>query len=471
MILPTIRSCKELKNRGDVVKRSKLLEQYGNLSPASREWYERAQRLFPNGVTHDSRFLQPYPLYIERAQDSHKYDLEGREYIDYWSGHGALILGHNPEPVVDEVRKQIGRGTHLGACHTLEVKWAELVASLVPSAERVRFTGSGTEATMMAVRLARTYTGKKKILKFAGHFHGWHDQVISGVHQPFHTPTPGILPDVFDTTIICPPNDMPALEKALKKDADIACIIIEPTGASFGRIPTDETFLLPLREAADRYDIVLIFDEVISGFRVAPGGAQSYYDVKPDLTALAKILAGGYPGGAVVGSEEIMELLEIRDDSLWMDKKKMPHPGTFNANPVSATAGIATLKRVSTGEPPRIANAMAQRLREGMNAVIDAMGLNWCVYGSFSEFRFLIDHDLGDIRAADIDLRDLHFSKLKNDADESISRAFRCGMLVHGIDIPPHGGLTMASHTVQDIDRTIHAFEKTLHAMRQDGFI
>ena len=451
--------------------RSTLLEQYHGLSPASREWYDRALQLFPNGVTHDSRFLLPYPIYIERAEGAKKWDLEGREYVDYWSGHGALLLGHNPGEVVEAVRSQIARGTHLGACHPLEVQWAEIVTALVPSAERIRFTASGTEATLMAIRLARTFTGKKKLLKFAGHFHGWHDQVIPGVQPPFETPTPGILPHVLDATIICPPNDLAALEETLEGDNDIGCIIIEPTGASFGTIPTDQRFLRPLREAADRYGIVLIFDEVISGFRVAPGGAQAHYRVKPDLTALAKILAGGYPGGALVGRREILELLEIRNDPGWMQERKMPHPGTFNANPVSAVAGIATLQMVRTGRPWRTANEMAARLREGMNTVIDALGLNWCVYGSFSEFRYLIDHDLGDIRAAEIDPHEVAYTKLKRVVNPVLVQNLRCGMLLHGVDTPPHGGLTMAAHSHQDIDQTVQAFEKTLTAMRRDGLI
>ncbi len=453
------------------MRQSNVAEQYQKLSPASRAWYDRALQLFPNGVTHDSRYLEPYPLYIERAEGSKKWDLEGKEYIDYWSGHGALLLGHNPGVVVDAVRSQVGRGTHLGGCHPLEVRWAELVNSLVPSAEMIRFTSSGTEATMMAIRLARTYTGRKKVLKFAGHFHGWHDQLMSGVHHPFETPPPGILPEVFDATIICPPNDVSALEEVLSSEKDISCIIIEPTGASFGRIPTDKRFLLPLREAADRYGVVLIFDEVISGFRVAPGGAQAYYGVKPDLTALAKILAGGYPGGALVGKRKILELLEIRDDPVWMEERKMPHPGTFNANPVSAAAGIATLHMVATGRPSRIANEMAARLREGMNGVIDAMGLNWCVYGSFSEFCYLIDHDLGDIRAADIDPHDIAYTKLKGAVDPAIAQTLRCGMLLNGVDIPPNGGLTMAAHSDRDIDLTVQAFEKTLRSMRRDSLV
>ena len=309
------------------------------------------------------------------------------------------------------------------------------------------------------------------MVKFAGHFHGWHDQVILGAQPPFEIPTPGILQDVIDSTIICPPNDVQALEKVLENDDDIACVIIEPTGASFGTIPTDERFLRPLREMTDRYGIVLLFDEVISGFRVAPGGAQAHYGVIPDLTALAKILAGGYPGGALAGRREIMELLEIRDDPKWMRDRKMPHQGTFNANPVSAAAGIETLKLVRTGVPSKTATKMAARLRKGMNEVIDSFRLNWCIYGTFSEFRYLIGHDLGDVRAEEIDPSAIAYTKLKRAVDPTLVQNLRCGLLLHGVDAPAHGGLTMAAHSEEDIDRTIQAFEKTLHKMKQSDLL
>ncbi|HIE30380.1 TPA: aminotransferase class III-fold pyridoxal phosphate-dependent enzyme, partial [Candidatus Poribacteria bacterium] len=310
-----------------------LLDMYENAFPNSRKLYQKASTLFPNGVTHDGRYLQPYPIYVERAKGSKKWDVDGREYIDYWSGHGALLLGHGREEVVKAVTEQVALGTHLGACHRKEVEWAELVIDMVPSAEKVRFTSSGTEATLMAIRLSRTFTGKNKLLKFAGHFHGWHDQVILGANPPYETPPPGIIKEVVDTTVIRPPNDIEAVEKTLQTDNDIAGVIIEPTGGGFGTIPTGGEFLKQLREVTSRYSVILIFDEVISGFRVAPGGAQEYYNVTPDLTTLAKILAGGLPGGAVAGRNDIMELLENRKDPEWKSNKKMPHPGTFNANP------------------------------------------------------------------------------------------------------------------------------------------
>jgi glutamate-1-semialdehyde 2,1-aminomutase len=453
------------------VKQPSIRQRYESLSPESEKWYARAQELFPSGVTHDSRFLTPYPIYMDRAEGSRKWDLEGREYIDFWSGHGALLLGHGRREVLLAVHEQIDRGTHLGACHPLEVRWAELVTELIPSAEKVRFTASGTEATLMGIRLARTFTGRRKLLKFAGHFHGWHDQVIMGVHPPFEAPTPGVLPEVAKATIICPPNDVETLERVLEKDRDIACIIIEPTGASFGAIPTDDRFLRPLRQAADRHGIVLMFDEVISGFRVAPGGAQAWYGVKPDLTALAKILAGGFPGGALAGRKDIMELLEVRDDTRWTGRYKMPHPGTYNANPVSAAAGIATLSILRGGEPSRAANEAASRLREGMNGIIDEHGLRWCVYGRFSEFRYLMNHGMGGRRAADIDPFEIPYLRLKDSADHELQRALRRGMLLNGVDSPMRGGLTMAAHSTEDIDRTVEAFGRTLFSMKRDGLL
>jgi glutamate-1-semialdehyde 2,1-aminomutase len=455
--------------RSKRVKKQTILQRYTTLSPASERWYAQARELFPGGVTHDARFLTPYPIYVDRAAGSRKWDVEGREYIDYWSGHGALLLGHGCEEVLRAVHEQLDRGTHLGACHPLEIRWAALVTELVPSAGKVRFTASGTEATMMGIRLARTLTGRKKLLKFAGHFHGWHDQVMPGVNPPYEAHTPGVLREVVDATIVCPPNDIHVLERVLERDPDIACIIIEPTGASFGAIPTDDRFLKPLREAADRHGVILIFDEVISGFRVAPGGAQTRYGVVPDLTALAKILAGGFPGGALAGRHDLMELLEVRDDPQWMGRYKMPHPGTFNANPVSAAAGIATLELLRKGEPNRLANEAASRLRDGMNRVIDSHRLNWCVYGSFSEFRYLIGHDMHGRRASDIDPYEIPYTRLKGSSDPLLLQALRRGMLLNGVDVPMHGGLTMSAHSRGDIDHTVEAFSRTLSSMKDEG--
>ncbi|CAI8025987.1 Glutamate-1-semialdehyde 2,1-aminomutase, partial [Geodia barretti] len=350
---------------------------------------------FPDGVTHDNRHTEPFPIYINRAQGSKKWSVDEIELIDYWSGHGALLLGHSPPEIVEAVTQQMPRGTHYGACHALEVEWGGLVQELIPSAERIRFVNSGTEATLMAIRLARMHTGKNKFLKFAGHFHGWHDSVILGVNPPFETPVPGIPESVIDTTVICPPNDIDAVEKQLKSDPDIACVILEPTGGAFGTIPTNGEFLRQLRQITQDHGVILIFDEVISGFRVSPGGAQGYYNITPDLTTLAKILAGGLPGGAVAGKEELLNLISI--------KASKSNSRTFNANPLSAAAGIAMLRQVKTGVPHEKVNRSAKMLREGLVDVIDQHKLDWAVYGEFSGVKFLIGHGVDGLRAADFD--------------------------------------------------------------------
>ena len=288
-----------------------ILEKYQKTFSKNRDFAQQADHIFPDGVTHDNRHTDPFPIYINRAQGSKKWTVDEIELIDYWSGHGALLLGHSPPEIVEAVTQQMPLGTHYGACHALEVEWGSLVKELIPSAERVRFVSSGTEATLMAIRLARTYTGKNKVLKFAGHFHGWHDSVILGAYPPFDMNVPGIPEEVRETTLLCPPNDIDAVETLLKTDKDIACIILEPTGASFGTVPTDGTFLKQLRELTEAHGVLLIFDEVITGFRVSPGGAQAYYNVTPDMTTLAKILAGGLPGGALAGKTEVLELISM----------------------------------------------------------------------------------------------------------------------------------------------------------------
>ncbi len=424
--------------------------------------YERAQRIFPNGVTHDLRSYGPFPIYASRAAGGRKWDVDGREYVDFWMGHGALLLGHAHPVLVQAVTEQVALGTHYGACHELEVEWGEWVQRLIPSAERVRFTSSGTEATMMALRLARTFTGKRKVVKFIGHFHGWHDNLIVGVIPPFDEPVPpGILREVADTVRLCPPNDINQIEDILKEDDDIACVILEPTGATFGAIPTRQGFLQDLREVTRRHDVLLVFDEVVTGFRCSPGGAQAYFNVTPDLTSLAKILAGGLPGGCLAGRADIFELLAFHGDREWDTCRKMPHQGTFNANPLSAAAGIATLKTIASGEEIKKANRNADRLRRRLNEVIAAHRVNWVVYGDFSGIKVLPncgdpEEALPAIREGRYDYRDL------KGPDPAIRDAFHSAMLLEGVDMCGLAGLAASTHTREDLDRTVQALDCAL---------
>jgi glutamate-1-semialdehyde 2,1-aminomutase len=435
--------------------------------PTSRHLYEQARAVFPGGVTHDLRYLEPFPVYVDRARGSRKWDVDGHELIDYFSGHGALLLGHGPPAVVKAVQRQVERGTHPGACHELEIEWARRVQRLVPSAERMRFTASGTEATLMALRLARIVTGRPRVLKFAGHFHGWNDFVVAGAEPPYDSaPVPGVPRAVASATVVVPPNDPAAVERTLQGDPDIGCVILEPTGGHWGQVPIRGDFLRGLREITTRLGVLLIFDEVITGFRVSPGGAQAHYGVTPDLTTLAKILAGGLPGGCVAGRADVLAALEIRPG-----KPKMRHPGTFNANPLSAAAGIATLDIVATGEPCRRANEAARVLRQRLNGLFAERGWDWVAYGEFSAVRLLPGY--GGPRPDGDDFLPYGgaFDKLDGPRDVRLVHAFRRGMLLHGVDLPGLAGMTTAAHTDEDVERTVAAVAATIEALRGEGIV
>ena len=453
------------------MKEKSILDVYSSSHQKSHEIYKQACQVFPSGATHDSRFLDPFPIYIERALGSKKWDVDGNEYIDYWIGHGALLLGHSRPEVVEAVTKQMAKGTHYGACSELEVEWGGLVKKLVLSAESVKFVSSGTEATLMAIRLARSFTGKNKIVKFEGHFHGWHDSVMAGVKPPYDVPASSGIPQaVLDNTLLCPPNDADTLNKILEQDNDVAAVIIEPTGGSFIIIPTRDGFLKELRELTQKHNVILIFDEVVTGFRCAPGGAQEYFNVIPDITALAKILAGGLPGGAVAGREEIMDYLRFKD-SKWNRYKKVYHPGTFNANPLSASAGVTALSIVSTGEDIKKANAIAKYLKDELNKVIDKHSINWCVYGQFSGFRIMMDYDGDRNPGFESEMWKYGPVKLKKGADHELEKNFRCGMLNHGIDMMPSFALTSSAHTEADVDKTTKAFDSTISMLKKEKII
>ncbi len=439
---------------------------YLEAHPTSYKLFERARQLIPGGITHDIRYVTPFPVYVERAKGTRKWAADGQELIDYWMGHGALFLGHLHPEVVRAVRLQLEKGTHLGACHPLEVRWAELVHRMIPSAERVRFTGSGTESTQLALRLARAYSGKNKVLKFEGHFHGWHDFATIGVKPPYQAPVSrGVPEEALDQILLCPPNDIGAVEKALEDG--VGTVILEPAGGTSGTIPTDRTFLHELRKATHKRGVVLIFDEVISGFRFAPGGAQEYFGVTPDLTALAKILAGGMPGGAVAGRAEIMDLIAFRGESEWDRHQRVAHAGTFNANPLAAAAGIATLERIGDGEAQRRANRMGERLREGMREAIAKTGADALVYGEGSVINYFVGPGRVGLSAAELSSRTDH--RLLQAHNMKLHHKLRVAMILNGVDIPPVHGWISAVHGEEDVALTVHAFEKALLLLQEDG--
>jgi glutamate-1-semialdehyde 2,1-aminomutase len=371
-------------------------------------------------------------------------------------GHGALFLGHCHPAVVQAVQQQVARGTHLGASHELEVRWAEWVNRLVPSAELTRFTMSGTEATHLAIRLARAFTGRPRIVKFAGHFHGWHDGVVAGVNPPYEVPlSAGVPGATLDQVVILPPNDIKAVEGALQR-GDIAAVILEPAGGQAGTTPTLPGYLEALRSLTREHGVLLIFDEVITGFRYAPGGAQQYYGVTPDLTTLAKIVAGGLPGGAVCGRRDVMERLAFRGDATWDRTERVAHAGTFNANPLSAAAGIATLELCADASLQERANKLGDLLRQGLAEAMKRVGVPGTCYGEASIYHVSFEGKPG-------------LAGFDRPRRGDLYHLLRCAILNEGVDCSMNHGWVSAVHTEEDIERTVQAYERAFRAMAAEG--
>jgi len=423
---------------------------YASKTRKSRRLYERAKEVLPAGVSYGIRYFEPYPFYTSRASGSRLYDVDGNEYIDFWLGHTALILGHSPSVVVEAVEKQLRNGTQYGTSHELEILLAEQVAKMVPGAEMTRFTNSGTEANMYATRLARAYTHREKVAKFEGGWHGGYDALHVAVKYPFDLPeSAGLTFGAVQDTIVLPFNDLDAVEKKLKKES-VALIIIEPVQGSGGGVPAEKEFLKGLRELCDENGIVLVFDEVITGFRLAPGGAQQYFDVEPDLTVFGKILGGGFPVGAFSGRKEMMEHL----NSLAYGRPKYSfHGGTFAGNPITMTAGLATLKQLENGHIISKLNKTGSKIRRHLTNIFDRNGLDVQVVGAGSIFN-------------------THFTKrpVKNasdayKADRKMLLAYNLALIANGAFLlPTHNGVISFAHSQQDIEKL---FEETENFAKQ----
>jgi len=441
-------------------------QDYVDSHPGSAALYRRAQRVVPSGVTHDSRFLRPFPIYVSRAAGSRKWDVDDHEYVDYVMGHGALLLGHNHPAVMEPAASQLARGTHYGASHEAEIEWAEEVIRLVPSAEVVRFTSSGTEATLMALRLARAHTGKQAVLKFERHFHGWHDYVVGSSKYGAPTP-PGIPQATLDTVVVVPP-EMHVVRETVAGREDIGAVIVEPAGASSGTLPLPRGFLGELESLCRERGLLFIMDEVVTGFRWAPGGMQEEEGVRPDLTTLAKILAGGFPGGAVAGRADILGHLAF--PALGERTEKVGHPGTFNANPLSAVAGTACLREIGDGKHQSVARSLAARLRTGMNAELNRLGITGFVYGQASEFRIVVGGETVP-GPRDYHPRDLPMDLLSQGSPREAERLLNLSLLSRGVHLFGNGGMTSSVHTADDLARTVEAWAAALAELRTERVI
>jgi glutamate-1-semialdehyde 2,1-aminomutase len=396
-----------------------------------------------------------------------KWDVDGNEYLDFFGGHGANLLGHSHPVFVNAVRETIGRGIQYAANQPLEVALALEVLRLLPGAERVRFTSSGTEATMLALRLARAYTHRKRIVRFTSHYHGWHDHAVSGYIAQFDgTAAPGILPEVAAQTLLIRPNDAEGLERAVEEFGhEIAAFIIEPVGTHFGVVPVSASFLHRVQAAAHSVGALFILDEVLSGFRVAPGGAQSVYKLQPDLTTLAKVLCGGMPGGAVTGRANIMDLLDF-DEARRPGRPKVLHQGTFTANPVSMAAGLAVVREIERTYACSRANQLGELARIQLNEMSDAERLPFCWYGEFSAFHMRFSRAGSDHGLPPDSL------EIVQPQPQPLANRFRMAVTVLNSDVNTRcSGLLSSIHTEEDIERYVDTVAVAASMLRREELI
>ena len=432
-----------------------LIKEYKRTHPGSQKLHERAVKVFAaNGATHQTRILNPFRPYITHAKGSRKWDVDGNEYIDFVMGHGTLILGHSHPAIVQAVQEQMAKGVHYGENHKLEVEWAELIKSMMPMAERVEFCSCGQEANMMAIRLGRTFTGRRKVLRFEENFHGWADELAQR----------DCAGAVADQVNVIPFNNLNRLEEELAKK-EYAVLLTEGGGAHMdGQVPMDIDFVRALSDLAHKYGTVWVLDEVVTGFRDAPGGWQSLVGVRPDLTTLGKCVGGGLPVGAVAGRADIMEALNPETPY----DRRVDHPGTWNANPLLSSAGVAACKLYQGGEPQKGARQRADYLREKGNKVLKERNISGRLYS-----RTIVHFYLGPIDYEPSDdtmppTRDIKKIMALTAADMTIRLCLH--LLQRGIaTMDGELFILSAAHTKEDIDQTIEAFGDSLDAMIAEG--
>ncbi|MDY5306541.1 glutamate-1-semialdehyde 2,1-aminomutase [Fusobacterium gastrosuis] len=419
----------------------------------SKKLYKKAVELIPGGVNSPVRAFKSVnreaPIFVKKGQGARVWDEDDNEYIDYICSWGPLILGHNHSKVLEAVNEIIANGSSYGLPTRYEVDLAELIMETVPSIEKVRLTTSGTEATMSAVRLARAYTQRNKILKFEGCYHGHSDALLvksgSGLLTDGYQDSNGITDAVIKDTLTLPFGDIEKVKEILL-NRDIACVIIEPIPANMGLIETHKEYLVELRKITEQTGTILIFDEVISGFRLALGGAQEYFGINPDLTTLGKIIGGGYPVGAFGGKKEIMDLVA--------PVGRVYHAGTLSGNPISAKAGFATIKYLKDNKDEiyRELEEKTKYLVENIKKLAEKYSVKVCVNSLGSLFTiFFTDNKIVE------DLEDSLKSNTENFA------IYFNTMLEDGIIIPPsqfEAHFLSLAHTNEDLDKTLISIEK-----------
>jgi glutamate-1-semialdehyde 2,1-aminomutase len=417
----------------------------------SEQLFSRAQRVIPGGVNSPVRAFRAVggkPLFIERGGGAHIWDVDGREYVDYVGSWGPLIFGHRPPEVVEALRGVLEIGTSFGAPTAREVDLAELICELVPSVEQVRLVSSGTEATMAAIRVARGFTGRDRIIKFEGCYHGHGDSLLvkagSGVATLGLPDSPGVPACLAELTTVLPFNDAAALKSEFeRRGKEIAGVIIEPVVGNMGTVAPEPGYLELLRDVTKSAGTVLIFDEVMTGFRLALGGAQEKYGIRPDMTTMGKVIGGGLPVGAYGGKAEIMNKVAPAGP--------IYQAGTLSGNPLAVSAGLATLKRLRKENPYQRLEELGARLESGIRKKSASVQFNRV--GSMFTL-FFTGQPVRDFATA-------------KTCDTQRFNQFFHSMLEQGVYLPPsqfEAAFISAAHTNEDIDRTIAAAGNALKA-------
>ncbi|WP_199610564.1 glutamate-1-semialdehyde 2,1-aminomutase [Flocculibacter collagenilyticus] len=428
----------------------------------SQQLFEQAQQSIPGGVNSPVRAFNGVggtPLFIEKADGAYLFDADGNKYIDYIGSWGPMILGHNHPVIREAVINAVNNGLSYGAPTAIEVTMAEKIKTLVPAMEKVRMVSSGTEATMSAIRLARGYTGKDKILKFEGCYHGHADSLLvkagSGALTLGVPNSPGIPEDFAKHTLTVAFNDIASVQAIFEEYGnEIACIIVEPVAGNMNCIPPVDGFLQGLRDICDQYESVLIFDEVMTGFRVALGGAQAHYHITPDLTTLGKIIGGGMPVGAFGGKQAIMDYIA--------PVGPVYQAGTLSGNPVAMAAGLAMLTEMeNTPDLHAQLTAKSKRLCEGFQQAADKAGIPMTTnyVGGMYGFFFTSDTPVTSYAQA-------------TECDMDAFKQFYHLMLAEGVYLAPsafEAGFVSLSHTDEVIEQTIRAAEKAMAQLAQSN--
>lgn len=443
-------------------------------TPKSHAFIEKAKKVMPGGVTANIKSFDPYPIVMQSGKGAYLTDIDGNQYVDYLLSYGALMLGHGHPDIVQAVQEQLTNdGTSLfGTPHRLEVEMAKKIQTYYPSIEMVRYTNSGTEATLLAIRMAYAYTGKYKIAKFEGHYHGGYNQVLLSVNPPVaeagpvHEPkaiaeSKGIEPYQIENTIILPFNDLDACAEILKKRRhEIAAVMLEPVQSGF--IPAEQTFMDGLRKVTEELGILLIFDEVKTGFRMGIGGAQSIYGIKPDITALGKVIGGGFPVGIIGGKKDIMMVsapLAASDvfDSSTSKKSSardvLFHSGTYNGHPTILAAGLAVVG-VLENEMDRVLSTTEQ-LKVGIRKLFTSRGINMQTIGLGSIFNVVITEK--EIVRNYRDMQQSNFA-LRKEIDFNL--------FAEGIYSKPLNRYSLSTaHGEKEINDTLEAYDRVLAKM------